>query len=91
MVKEAIIMGGHYSAEHLDCKYVVLSVNRTNGKLSYEFVENLVFDSPEDAESYYADLEGDCPSEDPTSLCLFKIYADTVMVMQDGKVFSDVF
>lgn len=91
MVSRPVIMNGYDSAERVDCKYIVLSVSKIGRKLNYEFVENLVFESPEDAISYYTDLEKDFPSEEAESYCLFKVYADIIIKMSNGKVEIDAF
>jgi len=86
MVKPVFIFSGYDVAEELDSKYIVMSMNQNGKTVNYEFVENIVFDTSEDAISYYSDLEKDFPSEEPVTFCLLKVYADTIITMNNGKV-----
>lgn len=87
MRKEIFIIHGHDVADMMDGKYVIMSMSAEEGseEYNYEFVENIVFDSIEDAVSYHSHLERDVPSEAEESFAVFRLTAEAVIIMQHGK------
>ena len=87
MKRQPLILHGLDVVDIMDGKYVVMSISTENGSedYTYEFVENIVFDSIEDAQSYHSDLEKFAPSETEDSFALFRLTAEAVIIMKNGK------